>query len=297
MNEVMEDNQEKLLLDTQSEEEEKKQKGILVLFRFVLVPLLLVGVVIFVIVLFGQMALKQKSVRDYLYDIRTGSQSERWQAAYHLSNLLANPKKDYVTEAKKEIPEILLIFKKAEGKDPEIRRYLALAMGRLKDPRAIPALMEGLQDEDSPTVIWSTWALGNIGDKSVTPAILEKLESPDPAVRIMSAYVLGALADPRAIPPLQAHLDDSSAEVQWNSALALARMQDPSSRGLLLKMMSRDYLAGFPNLGEDKKEELMVNAIHASKKLNNKDLIEQIKLLSTTDPNPRVRDAALKALS
>jgi hypothetical protein len=73
-------------------------------------------------------------------------------------------------------------------------------------------------------------------------------------------------------------------------------MHDPSGAGLLLKMMSRDYLAGFPNLGEDKKEELMVNAIHASKKLNDPALLDQIKVLSTTDPNPRVRDAALKSL-
>jgi HEAT repeats/PBS lyase HEAT-like repeat len=292
---MIDENQEKLPIETDGETE-KKQKGILIIFRFILVPLILVGVVIFLIILFGQMALKEKSVRDYLYDIRTGSQSERWQAAYHLSNLLANPKKDYVTETKKELPEMMLIFKKAEGKDPEIRRYLVLAMGRLKDPRAIPALEEGMYDEDSQTALWSIWALGNIGDQSVTSVILEKLESQDPAIRIMSAYVLGALADPKAIPALQAHLEDSSEEVQWNSALALARLHNDTGSGLLLKMMSRDYLSGFSSLGEPKKEELMVNTIHASQKLKNDALLDQIKILSTTDPNPRVRDAAIKAL-
>jgi HEAT repeat protein len=290
-----EENPEKPSIET-NEAEEQKQKGILIIFRFILVPLILVGIVVFIIVLFGQMALKDKSVRDYLYDIRTGSQSERWQAAYHLSNLLANPKKDYASEARAELPEIMLIFKKSEGKDPEIRRYLALAMGRLKDPRAIPALEEGLNDEDSQTVIWSIWALGNIGDKSATPFILQKLEDQDAAIRIMSAYVLGAIADPKSIPPLQAHLEDSSPEVQWNSALALARMHDPSGAGLLLKMLNRSYLAQFPNLSEPKKEELMVNAIHASQKLKDKTLTDQIKVLSTSDPNPRVRDAAIKAL-
>jgi HEAT repeat protein len=279
-----------------SGDEEKKEKGILIIFRFVLVPLILVGIVVFIIVLFGQMALKQKSVRDYLYDIRTGSQSERWQAAYHLSNLLANPNKDYAEEARKELPEILLIFKKAEGKDPDIRRYLALAMGRLKDAHAVPALEESLQDQDSQTVIWSIWALGNIGDKSATPLILEKLENTDPAIRIMSAYVLGALTDPKAIPALQAHLEDSSVEVAWNSALALARMHDASGSDLLLKMMNREYLAGFSNLSEQKKEELMVNAVHASQKLKDPVLMGQVKTLSNSDPNPRVRDAAIKAL-
>ena len=84
----------------ESAEEQRKEKGILLLFRFVVVPLILVGIIVFVIVLFGNMALKEKSVRDYLYDIRTGSQSERWQAAYHLSNLLANPNRDYQSRRK-----------------------------------------------------------------------------------------------------------------------------------------------------------------------------------------------------
>src|SRR6185503_5394763 len=108
------------------EEVEQKEKGILIIFRFILVPLLVVGVVVFIIVLFGQMALKEKSVKDYLYDIRTGSQSERWQAALQLANLIANPKKDYRTEARQQLPEIILIFESQKGKDPQIRRYLAL---------------------------------------------------------------------------------------------------------------------------------------------------------------------------
>ena len=95
---------------TETKEEELKEKSILVLFRFILVPLVVVGIVVFIIIIFGQMALKEKSVSDYLYDIRTGSQSERWQAAYQLSTLLANPKKDYTEQARKQLPEIMLIF-------------------------------------------------------------------------------------------------------------------------------------------------------------------------------------------
>ena len=57
-----------------------------------------------------------------------------------------------------------------------------------------------------------------------------------------------------------------------------------------------DYLAGYPHMTEEKKEELMINAIKVSGKLRIPDLMAQIKSVSTSDPNPRVRDAAIKAL-
>ena len=282
--------------EEQGQEAAQQEKGILVIFRFVLIPLILVGIIVFVIVIFGQIALKEKSVKDYLYDIRTGSQSERWQAAYHLSNLLANPKKDYRSEARQQLPEMILIFEQLGASDPQIRKYMALALGSLQDPRAVPALRKSINDDDAQTVIYSLWAIGNIGGKESTSEIVEKLESQDASIRVMAAYVLGALGDPRAIPPLQAHLSDDSAEVTWNAAIALARMQDDSGSDVLMKLLDRSYLNGFAEITEDRKAEVMINAIGAAKKLNTPGLMGQVRKLSSSDPNPRVRDAALKAL-
>ena len=280
----------------QDEAEGKKERKILILFRFVFVPLLVVGVVIFIIVLFGNLALKEKSVKDYLYDIRSGSKSERWQAAYHLSNLFANPKKDYEEQARKQLPEILLIFHQTKESDPEIRRYLALTLGRLRDPRAVPALIESANDSDSQTVIWSLWALGSIGDKQATPTLMQKMESTDTGVRVMSAYALGALQDKRAVPVLQGHLDDSSTEVSWNAAIALARLGDRTGAPLLAKMLDRNYLSGFPNMNDANKRELLTNAIKAADKLNDPGLNDQIKKISTTDPDPAIRNVAIQTL-
>lgn len=292
---MIEEDQEKEL-KVENEEEQRKEKGILLIFRFIVVPLVLVGIVVFIVVLFGNIALKQKTVRDYVYDIKTGSQSERWQAAYHLSSLLSNTKKDYRSEARNLLPEIVLIFENEKGRDPQIRRYLALAMGNLADPRAVPALRKAMDDEDTQTALYSIWSIGKIGDKESTPLIIEEFENTDSAIRTMCAYVLGALEDARAIPPLQAHLDDSDVKVRWNSAIALSRMKDASGSDLLLQMMNRNYLAKFPDMSEDRKEELLINAITAAAKLDVPQLQDQIKKASTTDPNPRVRDAALRVL-
>ena len=119
-------------------------------------------------------------------------------------------------------------------------------------------------------------------------------ENSDSGIRIISAYVLGALGDSRSIPPLQAHLEDSEPEVRWNSAIALTRLNNDAGEGVLMDLMKREYLASFSKLSEERKEELMVNAIKASAKLKKPELLEQIKKLRTSDPNPRVRDAAIK---
>jgi len=49
-------------------------------------------------------------------------------------------------------------------------------------------------------------------------------------------------------------------------------------------------------MSEQNKEELMINAIKVSAKLGDPPLTQLIKTLSGSDPSPRVRDAAIKAL-
>src|SRR5216110_1458597 len=59
-----------------------------ILFQFVVFPLgvVLIGVGIFL--LFGKLAGEEHAIPDYLSEIRSGSQHERWQAAYQLSKSL-----------------------------------------------------------------------------------------------------------------------------------------------------------------------------------------------------------------
>jgi len=91
-------------------------------------------------------------------------------------------------------------------------------------------------------------------------------------------------------------LDDASAEVTWNAAVGLARMRNAAGSDILRKMMDRNYLAGFPQMSEQNKENSLMSAIQASTKLADPALRSQVQKLSTSDPSPRVRDAAIKAL-
>ena len=113
-------------------------------------------------------------------------------------------------------------FADSVGDDPRVRRYLALAVGRLRTlpPGALETLVEALEDPDSETRISVIWALASIGDPSVVDEIEAMYLSEDPGVRKMTVYALGVLpADERAA-TLRNALDDTVPDVQWNAAVA-----------------------------------------------------------------------------
>src|SRR5437867_329345 len=177
---------------------EVKKPTSLLIAQFFLFPLIIIAICIGIFLLFGYLTWEQKTAQEYLNDVRTGSElCCRWQSAYELSNIIASQKEklrrtDFVNE-------LVKVYQTSRPEDPRVRRYLALTMGHLGDPRAVPALVEGLGDEQVENQIYTLWALGSIGDKAAAPGILKKLNSQDPALRKTSAYVLGVIKERAAI--------------------------------------------------------------------------------------------------
>ena len=52
----------------------------------------------------------------------------------------------------------------------------AIALGKLGDSRAVPALIEALSDPESIVFSWAAWSLGEIGDPRALP-YLRKMAS------------------------------------------------------------------------------------------------------------------------
>src|SRR5438445_3066210 len=207
----------------------------LVISPFFLFPLIIIAICIGIFLLFGYLTYEQKTPQEYLSDVRTGSElCCRWQSAYELSNIISSQKEklrnsDFVND-------LIKVYQTSRTEDPRVRRYLALTMGHLGDPRAVPALLEGLNDKDIDNQIYNMWALGSIGDSAAGPPIAKKLEAQDPAIRRTAAYVLGAVKDPRTIRDLKIALNDSSEDVRWNAAIALAQLNDDPGSDLLMKL-------------------------------------------------------------
>jgi hypothetical protein len=274
---------------------EVKKPTSLLIAQFFLFPLIIIAICIGIFLLFGYLTYEQKSAQEYLNDVRSGSElCCRWQSAYELSNIISTQKdklrnSDFVND-------LIKVYQSSRSEDPRVRRYLALTMGHLGDARAIPALVEGLNDTESDNQIYDMWALGSIGDPSAVPDITKKLEAKDPAVRRTAAYVLGALKDPRAAHALQVALNDSSDDVQWNAALALAQINDASGAGILTRLLDRNYVNKLDGMTSDQKTQLVINAIKCLGLLKFEPARDKIAALSQSDPDLAVRDASLEAL-
>src|SRR5215472_11632771 len=212
--------------------------------QFFLIPLAVVAITVSVYVGFRSLLADDRQPQDYLNEIRFGGATRRWPAAYELSRLMADPK---VRADQSLAPALVKAFKDSAD-DPQVRRYLALAIGRLDPPLppdAVAELTHALQDPDSETRISVIWALGSSGDPAVVPRLvpLYTAQDSDPGIRKMVVYALGALPGDAQDATLRTALQDAVADVRWNAAVALARHGSHEGIGVLKQMLDRTYVA------------------------------------------------------
>lgn len=265
------------------------------LLQFFVIPALVVAVCVGIFFFFTWLVSEEKSGVDYLHDIRTGSASRRWQSAFELAKLLNHPgDKARLTGL---APEMADTFRVAEDDDPRVRRYLALAMGHLGDPRTVPVLVKALGEKDPETKIYAIWALGAIGDPRAVPPLIEMAEHDDPGVRKMAVYSLGTLGAGEAQGVLRAALNDHEMDVAWNAAMALAKLGDDSGRAQILQMLDRELLGSIEAMTEDQRTEAMITAIKGAALLGDGEMRQRLLDISRQEPNLKVRQAALEALA
>lgn len=272
--------------------------------QFFLIPLLVVGATALIYVGFRSLIGNDRSVEEYLTDIRSGGTNRRWPAAYELSRLMADP--EFVRhEEAKLAPELTKAFAASSDDDPRVRQYLALTLGRLTPPIPPDArrlLIEALDDKESQTRISAIWALGSTGDLTVAPELERMYASGDPGVRKMTVYALGALPGDVAATTLVKALEDGEADVQWNAAIALARHGRNEGVPVLRRMLDRAYVERNVTRQQQVQEEVdpvgevMISALRAIAALKESTLVEPVSALSKNDSSLKVRQAALEAL-
>lgn len=271
--------------------------------QFFLIPLAVVGITVMVYLGFRSLVADARTAQDYISEVRYGGSNRRWPAAYELSRLLSDPK---VRADRALAPALVKAYEESkDDEDPRVRRYLALAIGRLDPPlpgQAVADLSKALDDPDSETRISVIWALGSSGDEAVVPTLQPLYQSPDAGIRKMTVYALGALPGAAQIDTLRTALEDSVPDVRWNAALALARHGNRDGVPVLRQMLDRAYVEQAVKRDvridddQDPIADVMVGGLRAIASLKDPSFKASVEALSQQDRSMKVRQAALEAL-
>src|SRR6185436_13355389 len=124
---------------------EVKKPTSLLIAQFFLFPLIIIAICVGIFMVFGYLVYEQRGPNEYLADIQTGSGSSRWLAAVEFSNQVATNDKVKTPEF---VDKVLTLYVNSKDDDARVRRFLALALGKLGDKRAVGPLVQGLSDAE-----------------------------------------------------------------------------------------------------------------------------------------------------
>jgi HEAT repeat protein len=271
--------------------------------QFFLIPLAVVALTVGVYISFRSLVSDSRTPQDYLREVQFGGSNRRWPAAYELSRLMTDPK---VRADATLGPALVKAFQESKD-DPQVRRYLALAIGRLDPPlppAAISELTQALDDPDSEARISAIWALGSSGDAAVVPKLVPiyTSQNADAGIRKMVVYALGALPGNEQTVTLRTALQDVAPDVRWNAAVALARKGSREGVPVLRQMLDRTYVEKTvtrevrQDSDEDPVADVIISGLRAAATLRDESLKPPVTDLSQNDRSMKVRDAALEAL-
>ena len=270
-----------------------------IIHSFFIIPFLIAVFAGLLVVSWRILTNEPHTVYDYVNDVKVGGATKRWQAAFELSKILADPER--VPQEQRFVAELLGVFDAAERDDPRVRQYLALAMARAGQPAFIEPLAAALPEASEGTRFMLLVALGmfgtGTGGEAVVPQVLPYLSDQSARVRSGAATALGLAGDGAAVAPLQRALHDPAPAVTWDAALALARLGDLSGKAILLSLLDRNHLQQFPNVDDRDQNLLMSTVVEVAAPLGDPDLQTRIATLARNDVSLNVRRIAQQAVS
>jgi HEAT repeat protein len=125
-------------------------------------------------------------------------------------------------------------------KDPEgaVRKFAALLLGRIGDPRGIEPLGMALYDMHHDVGSASAEALARFGARSFE-VLVAALEHPEMWIRIHSVDALPRIDDPRVALILLEMLNDPEREVKKHVISAMGELKDARTFSALQEIMSQ----------------------------------------------------------
>ena len=274
---------------------EKKSLFRVVIHSFFVVPFIIAIFGVLIFLMLRILTIEPRTAQDYLHDVKIGGNTKRWQGAFELSKILANP--EMVPKEERFVNDLISTFEYSEKeRDDRIRIYLALAMGRTKDLRYATILEKTLNDENEEIQAAVIYSLGLINSQTSLEQLLLMFEHESARVRHQVVVALGNYNGDQVQDVLKQALNDTEPNVRWDAAIALAKQKDISGRRILLDLMDRKYLDSFPNIDAVEQNQAILAAIRASRDILNDELRQVLTDLMENDLNMKVRQAARNTL-
>jgi len=274
---------------------EKKSLLRVVIHSFFVVPFIIAIFGVLIFLMLRILTIEPRTAQDYLHDVKIGGNTKRWQGAFELSKILANP--GMVPREERFVNDLISTFEYSEKeRDDRIRIYLALAMGRTKDLRYATILEKTLNDENEEILAAVIYSLGLINSPTSLEQLLLMFEHESARVRHQVVVALGNYDGDQVQIVLKQALHDPEPNVRWDAAIALAKQKDDSGRRILLDLMDRKYLDSFPNIDAVEQNQAILASIRASRDILDDELRQVLLDLMENDLNMKVRQAARNTL-
>ena len=275
--------------------EEKKSLLRVVIHSFFVVPFIIAIFGVLIFLMLRILTIEPRTAQDYLHDVKIGGNTKRWQGAFELSKILANPA--MVPKEERFVNDLISTFEYSEKeRDDRIRIYLALAMGSTKDLRYATILEKTLNDENEEILAAVIYSLGLINSQTSLEQLLLMFEHESARVRHQVVVALGNYDGDQVQIVLKQGLHDPEPNVRWDAAIALAKKKDDSGRRILLDLMDRKYLDSFPNIDAVEQNQAILAAIRSSRDILDDELRKVLLDLMENDLNMKVRQAARNTL-
>lgn len=131
----------------------------------------------------------------------------------------------------------------------------------------------------------AAWALGGFESPLAVDALIERLSDPDAGVRSMAAWALGEIKDPHAVEALIEALPDFDSYVTEMIVRALGEIEDARAVPALVDFSSEEDPS------------LRATTAWALGEIKGSYAVEALAVVLQNDPDDRVRQAAVEALS
>jgi len=213
----------------------------------------------------------------------TALRSDLWKRGDTLASLKSRVISVAGVRRLKERGDVRGLVRAVGNRDHGVQYEAVEALGELRDPSAIPALMGALTGDQYSGIRWkAVEALAKIGPDSVPP-LVDELKNPDPDIRWKAAVALGEIGDPRGIAPLVELLGDSDRFVRSRAVYALARIGPPAVASLVGALNQPD-------------DAVRLGAVGALGKIGDPPAVSAL-VHALADRSPEVRQETISALS